>query len=238
MNQFAVFYAATPRLLRTLLVAMAGLYVAFLVAALVASVAPGAGLLVRFFEVLALDPARVATQPWSLVTHPLVNPVLGFFGAISLLFGLSFLHLLGRDATDLLGERWFGLTCLVATLGASFLAILAAFGLGYGGRVFGPWPLVMGLAMALGIRFPGVLVFSGQGFMVRKAQAVASALELSGTRICIGADAAGVQGIADYFGTLRMPYELAKFEKWRESVLLFVCCTRRLILRRAPAGFR
>ena len=38
---------------------------------------------------------------------------------------------------------------------------------------------------ALGIRFPGVLVFDGQGFMVRKAQGVASALELSGTRICV-----------------------------------------------------
>ena len=73
----------------------------------------------------------------------------------------------------------------------------------------------------LGIRFPGVLVFSGQGFMVRKAQAVASALELSGTRICIGADAAGVQSIADYFGTLRMPYELAKFEKWPDAVAAY-----------------
>ncbi len=154
MNQLAVFYAATPRLLRTLLAAMAGLYVLFLIAALAASVAPGAAGLAQVFEWLALSPQAVASRPWSLVTHPFVNPVLGFFGALSLFFGLSFLHLLGRDATELLGERWFGITCLVATLGASLLAVVAGVALGYGGRVFGPWPLVMGLAMALGIRFP------------------------------------------------------------------------------------
>lgn len=76
---------------------------------------------------------------------------------------------------------------------------------------------------APGVRFPGALVFSGQGFMVRKAQAVASALELSGTRICVGvgADAADAQGIADYFGALRMPYELSKFEKWPDAIMAY-----------------
>ena len=52
----------------------------------------------------------------------------------------------------------------------------------------------------LGIRFPGVLVFDGQGFMVRKSQDVASALELSGARICVMTGTTDVQGIADYFG--------------------------------------
>jgi hypothetical protein len=154
VNRFAVLYAATPRLLRTLLVAMAGLYVVFLLAALVASVAPGAGLLVRVFEWLALEPQQVASRPWSVVTHPLTHPVLGFWGLIGLLFGLSFLNVLGRDATELLGERWFGLTCLAATLGASVLALLAYWSFGVNSRAEGPWPLVMGLAMALGIRFP------------------------------------------------------------------------------------
>ena len=154
MNRFAILYAATPRLLRTLLLAMAGLYVLFLIVALTASVAPGAGVLVRVFEALSLQPSRVARTPWSIVTHPLVHPVLGFWGALNLAFGLSFLNVLGRDATDLLGERWFGLTCLIATVGASLLAILAYAALGFEGRVSGPWPLVMGLAMALGVRFP------------------------------------------------------------------------------------
>jgi general L-amino acid transport system substrate-binding protein len=74
---------------------------------------------------------------------------------------------------------------------------------------------------ALGIRFPGVLVFDGQGFMVRKAQAVASALELSGTRICVMADSADVQGIGDYFGALRMPFELSKFDKWQDAATAY-----------------
>jgi len=154
VNRLAILYAATPRLLRTLLVAMAGLYVVFLLAALIASVAPGAGVLVRFFEALSLEPARVASRPWSVLTHPLTHPVLGFWGLIGLAFGLSFLNVLGRDATDMLGERWFGFTCLAATVGASLVTLLAFAIFGFNGRASGPWPLVMGLAMALGIRFP------------------------------------------------------------------------------------
>ena len=64
----------------------------------------------------------------------------------------------------------------------------------------------------LGIRFPGVLVFDGQGFMVRKSQGVASALELSGARICVVTETADAQGIADYFGALKMPFELSKHD--------------------------
>ena len=72
-----------------------------------------------------------------------------------------------------------------------------------------------------GIRFTGVLVFDGQGFMVRKAQGVASALELSGTRICVLSDSADAQGIADYFGALRMPFELSKFDQWQDAVAAY-----------------
>jgi general L-amino acid transport system substrate-binding protein len=74
---------------------------------------------------------------------------------------------------------------------------------------------------ALGIRFPGVLVFDGQGFMVRKSQGVASALELSGARICVMAETADAQGIGDYFGALRMPFELSKFDKWQDAVAAY-----------------
>jgi len=75
---------------------------------------------------------------------------------------------------------------------------------------------------AHGIRFPGVLVFDGQGFLVRKAQGVASALELSGARICVMAATADAQGIADYFGALRMPFELSKFETWQDATAAYV----------------
>ena len=50
------------------------------------------------------------------------------------------------------------------------------------------------LEMEHGIRFPGVLVFDGQGFMVRRSQGVASALELSGARICVTAETADARG--------------------------------------------
>ena len=74
---------------------------------------------------------------------------------------------------------------------------------------------------ALGVRFPGVLVFDGQGFMVRKAQGVASALELSGARICVLAEGADAQGIADYFSALRMPFDLSKFDKWPDATAAY-----------------
>ena len=73
----------------------------------------------------------------------------------------------------------------------------------------------------LGIRFPGVLVFDGQGFLVRKSQGMASALELSGTRICVTSGTADAQGLADYFGALKMPFELAKFERWQDAAMAY-----------------
>jgi general L-amino acid transport system substrate-binding protein len=74
----------------------------------------------------------------------------------------------------------------------------------------------------LGIRFPGVLVFGGQGFMVRKSQGVSSALELSGTRICVLSETDDAQGIGDYFGALRMPFELSRFERWQDATMAYV----------------
>ncbi len=73
----------------------------------------------------------------------------------------------------------------------------------------------------LGIRFPGVLVFDGQGFMVRKSQGVASALELSGARICVLNETGDAQGVADYFGALKMPFDLVKFDKWQGAVAAY-----------------
>ena len=73
----------------------------------------------------------------------------------------------------------------------------------------------------LGIRFPGVLVYDGQGFLVRKAQAVQSALELSGASICVSTEANDEQGVADFFVPLKMPYDLLKFDKWSEAVMAY-----------------
>lgn len=73
-----------------------------------------------------------------------------------------------------------------------------------------------------GIRFPAVLVFDGQGFMVRSSQGVASALELSGVRVCVAGGTDDAQGIADYFGALRMPFEVARFDRWQEAAAAYI----------------
>jgi general L-amino acid transport system substrate-binding protein len=68
-----------------------------------------------------------------------------------------------------------------------------------------------------GVRFPGVLVYDGQGFLVRKAQNVGSALELSGARICVTMETADAQGVTDFFNGLKLPFDLQKFEKWADA---------------------
>jgi general L-amino acid transport system substrate-binding protein len=77
------------------------------------------------------------------------------------------------------------------------------------------------LDTSLGVRFAGILVYDGQGFMVRKSQNITSALELSGARICIAADGTTEQGITDYFGGLKMPFELVKFDGWSNAVMAY-----------------
>jgi general L-amino acid transport system substrate-binding protein len=72
-----------------------------------------------------------------------------------------------------------------------------------------------------GVRFPGVLVYDGQGFLLRKSQGLASALELSGARVCVVAGTADEQGIAGYFGRLKMPVEVLKHDKWQDVVAAY-----------------
>jgi general L-amino acid transport system substrate-binding protein len=72
-----------------------------------------------------------------------------------------------------------------------------------------------------GVRFPGVLVYDGQGFLLRKSQGLASALELSGARVCVVAGTADEQGIGGYFGRLKMPVEILKHDKWQDVVAAY-----------------
>ena len=78
------------------------------------------------------------------------------------------------------------------------------------------------LEMEHGIRFPGVLAFEGQGFMVRRSHGVASALELSGARVCVTAQTADAEGVADYFGALKMPFEIVRLDRWQEAAAAYV----------------
>ena len=72
-----------------------------------------------------------------------------------------------------------------------------------------------------GVRFAGVLVYEGQGFMVRRSQNITSALELSGARICAVTDSTAPQAIADYFGGLKMPFDLVKLDRWPDAVAAY-----------------
>jgi len=71
----------------------------------------------------------------------------------------------------------------------------------------------------LGIRLPGILVYDGQGFMVRRSQNITSALELSGARVCLtGGSERHIRG---YFANLNMPFELVNFDKWPDAVAAY-----------------
>ncbi|WP_245926764.1 amino acid ABC transporter substrate-binding protein [Breoghania corrubedonensis] len=70
----------------------------------------------------------------------------------------------------------------------------------------------------LGLNFVGVNYYDGQGFMVRKALGVSSALELSGASICTNTGTTTELNVADYFRANNMPYEIVAFEKSDEVV--------------------
>jgi general L-amino acid transport system substrate-binding protein len=72
-----------------------------------------------------------------------------------------------------------------------------------------------------GIRFTEPLMYDGQGFLVRRAHGVTSALELSGSRVCVMADTGDEQGVIDYFAGLKLPIEIVKLEKWSDAVAAY-----------------
>lgn len=70
----------------------------------------------------------------------------------------------------------------------------------------------------LGAHFTGVAFYDGQGFLVRRGNAVNSVLELSGASVCAMPGAGGEQAIAEFFGERRMRYFLVAKENWEELV--------------------
>jgi general L-amino acid transport system substrate-binding protein len=63
----------------------------------------------------------------------------------------------------------------------------------------------------LGLDFPAVNYFDGQGFMVRKKLGVASAKELNGASICTQQGTTTELNLADYFRSNNMKYEVVAF---------------------------
>jgi general L-amino acid transport system substrate-binding protein len=66
--------------------------------------------------------------------------------------------------------------------------------------------------------FVGVMYYDGQGFMVRKALKVNSALELNGASICTQTGTTTELNLADYFRANNMKYEVVAFGTADETV--------------------
>ncbi|MHB1109690.1 MAG: amino acid ABC transporter substrate-binding protein, partial [Devosia sp.] len=70
----------------------------------------------------------------------------------------------------------------------------------------------------LGISFAGTMFYDGQGFMVRKADGIASAKDLSGAAICIESGTTTELNAADYFAANGMEYNAVVFVDQDEVV--------------------
>jgi general L-amino acid transport system substrate-binding protein len=71
---------------------------------------------------------------------------------------------------------------------------------------------------AAGMNFAGVNYYDGQGFLVRKALKVNSALELNGASVCTQTGTTTELNVADYFRANKMKYEVIAFSTADETV--------------------
>lgn len=71
---------------------------------------------------------------------------------------------------------------------------------------------------SLGVNFAGVTYYDGQGFLVRKALKVNSALELNSASICVQTGTTNEQNVADYFKGNNMKYEVIAFGTADEAI--------------------
>lgn len=71
---------------------------------------------------------------------------------------------------------------------------------------------------SLGVNFAGVIYYDGQGFLVKKALKVNSALELNGASICVQTGTTNEQNVADYFKGNNMKYEVIAFANADEAI--------------------
>jgi general L-amino acid transport system substrate-binding protein len=69
-----------------------------------------------------------------------------------------------------------------------------------------------------GISFAGITYFDGQGFMVRRAANVDSALELNNSKVCVQKDTTTRRNQADYFESNSMKYEAVLTDSPQDSL--------------------
>jgi len=73
----------------------------------------------------------------------------------------------------------------------------------------------------LGVRFVDVLFHDGQGFLVPRTHALASALELSGAKICALSGTHAEAALARFFSVRKMRYQLIAAEHWGDLVMQY-----------------
>ena len=71
---------------------------------------------------------------------------------------------------------------------------------------------------SLGLNFTGVNYYDGQGFMVRKALKVNSALELNGASVCVQQGTTTELNLADYFRAHNMQLKTVTFATANEAL--------------------
>lgn len=73
----------------------------------------------------------------------------------------------------------------------------------------------------LGLSFAVVTYYDGQGIMTRQELGVSSAIELSGTPVCVQAGTLSELALARYFEANNMVYNPVLFEAWDEAVAAY-----------------
>ncbi len=98
---------------------------------------------------------------------------------------------------------------------------------------------------SLGLDFPAITYFDGQGFMVRKALKVSSALELSDASVCVQQGTTSELNLADYFRSNHMSLKTVTFATGEEALKAYESgrcnsLTTELVgpLRRTPGAER
>lgn len=86
----------------------------------------------------------------------------------------------------------------------------------------GTTPWTLSFDSDLGIRFAGVLFYDGQGFLVRRGDAVSSVYELSGASICVTSGTSAEQSLADFFRSRQMKYQVVVAASWADVVKAYV----------------
>ncbi len=76
----------------------------------------------------------------------------------------------------------------------------------------------LGRENELGVLFTGVDYYDGQGFMVPKARKAQGALELDGSKVCVGAGTTSKANVADYFQANHMNLEIVEVNSPDEEI--------------------